>query len=289
MHSPSWATALLLALLLPLTLAQNIRAIYLFNNVLKSNTTALTQSGFNSAIMFGVGVKANGDIMYYSNVAGSSDVLIASGGKYVGGDDLQTKVRSLKGTGSKITRVEICMNSNNIKDLMNSGSGSSTTIYKNFDALKTAWNLDAVNNDDESIYDVDSTVTFGRMVGNIGYKYTASPYQNVAFYQDVKKQLGSTLMDRFYLQCYDGGANNDPQDWQSQLGAKVVPLLWVTNDSKPSDGSTAAQAKSSFTSWKAKGDLGGGGYWNDYDIEKNNLSYSDYAGVLNDLFPGTAA
>ncbi|TLS20888.1 uncharacterized protein PpBr36_10752 [Pyricularia pennisetigena] len=289
MHSPSWKAALLVALVLPLTLAQNIRAIFLFKDVLKSNTTALTQSGFNSAIMFGVGVVANGSIMYYSNTPGTSDVMIASGGRYVGGAALQDKVRSLKGSGSKITRVEICMNSANIRELMNSpGPGADTDIYRNFAALKTAWNLDAVNNNDEALYHVASTVTFGRMVGAIGYKYSATPYTRVAFYQDVKKQLGAALMDRFYLQCYDGGANNDPLQWQTQLGAKVVPLLWVVNDSKPSNGQTPAQAKTKFAAWKAKGELGGAGYWNEFDIEKMKSSYTDYANVLNELFPGAA-
>lgn len=290
MHSPSLTTALFLALVLPLTLAQNIRAIYLFKDVLKSNTTALTQSGFNSAIMFGVGVVANGDIMYYSNTPGSSDVLVASGGQYVGGAALQNKVRSLKGSGSKITRLEICMNSQNIRELMSSpGPGSNTNIYRNFAALKTAWNLDAVNNNDEALYHVPSTVAFGRMVGAIGYKYSASPYTRISFYQDLKSQLGAALMDRFYLQCYDGGAGNDPLQWQAQLGAKVVPLLWVVNDSKPSYGQNPAQARSKFAAWKARGELGGAGYWNEFDIEKMNLSYTDYANVLNDLFPGTAA
>jgi hypothetical protein len=31
--------------------------------------------------------------------------------------------------------------------------------------------------------------------------------------------------------------------------------------------------------------LGGGGYWNDYDIEKMGLSYAEYAGVLKEVFP----
>lgn len=41
----------------------NIRSIYLFKDVLKSDTTSLKTSGFNSVIMFGVGILDNGDIM----------------------------------------------------------------------------------------------------------------------------------------------------------------------------------------------------------------------------------
>jgi len=43
--------------------ASNIRSIYLFKDVMKSNTTALKSSGFNSVVIFGVGILGNGDIM----------------------------------------------------------------------------------------------------------------------------------------------------------------------------------------------------------------------------------
>jgi hypothetical protein len=279
-----WAAALVLAAFLSLAAAQDVRAMYLFKDVLKSNTAAITTSGFNAAIMFGVGILENGDIMYYSNTPGSVDTLIASGGQYVGGTALQDKVRSLKASGSNINRLEICTNSNNIQALMsNPGPGSNTNLYRNLAALKTAWNLDAVNNNDEAIYHLDSTLTFGRMVGTIGYKYTLVPYTRVSFWQSVKSQLGS-LVDRVYLQCYDGGASNDPISWENQLGMGVVPLIWVTNDAKPQFGQTPAQARSRFTAWQARGTLAGGGYWNEYDIEKMGLSYEEYADVLNDLF-----
>lgn len=204
--------------------------------------------------------------MYYSNTPGSSDVLIASGGAYVGGTALSDKVKSFKTGTTGVNRVEISMNSQHIQDLVASpGTGSSTNLYRNFAALKTAWGLDAVNNDDESIYDVSSTVAFGRMLGNIGYKYTIAPYTNSGFWSSVKSQLNSglsepnLLMDRVYLQCYDGGAGNDPVGWQTTLGMKVVPLLWVVNDSKPSFGVTPAQAQTRFSGWQSRSALGGGG------------------------------
>lgn len=56
------ARALLFQILLCNVLAANIRSIFLFKDVLKSNTTALKTSGFNSLIIFGVGVLENGDI-----------------------------------------------------------------------------------------------------------------------------------------------------------------------------------------------------------------------------------
>ncbi|KAI1634552.1 hypothetical protein F4809DRAFT_509567 [Biscogniauxia mediterranea] len=290
------AGALLLELLfqhVSLALAENIRSIYLFKDVMVSDTESLMTSGFNSVVMFGVGILDNGDIMYYSNTPGSSDVLVASGGAYVGGADLAAKVQSFKTTeGTGINRVEICMNSMHVSDLMsNPGPGPDTPLYRNFAALKEAWGLDAVNNDDESIYDVDSTVTFAKMLGEIGYKYTIAPYTNPSFWVSLTNELNDgldeadLLLDRVYLQCYDGGAGNDPGNWQTTLGMKVVPLLWVTNDSKPSQGTTAAQAQTKFSSWNTQSTLAGGGYWNDYDIEKMGLSYTEYGDVLKSIFP----
>jgi hypothetical protein len=292
MNPYALATVLLLTLLFQHALAANIRSIFLFKDVMKSNTTALKTSGFNSLIIFGVGILDNGDIKYYSNTAGSSDVVIASGGAYVGGDALAEKVRSFKSNETGIDRLEISMNSQHVRDLMTKpGPGADTPLFRNFKALKTAWSLDAVNNDDESIYDVASTVAFGKMLGQVGYKYTIAPYTNQNFWISLKTQLNQglkepdLLLDRAYLQCYDGGANNDPGSWQSRLGMKVVPLIWVTNDSKPSYGTTAAQAKTRFANWNQRSALGGGGYWNDYDIEKMKLSYTQYGDVLKSVFP----
>ncbi|KAI1413026.1 hypothetical protein F5Y13DRAFT_199519 [Hypoxylon sp. FL1857] len=272
--------------------ASSIRAIYLFKDVLKSNTDALKTSGFNSVIIFGVGILDNGDIMYYSNTPGSKDALVASNGSYVGGDALSDKVRSFKTGNTAIDRVEISMNAQHVRDLMRTpGPGASTPLYRNFEALKAAWGLDAVNNDDESLYDVSSTVAFAKMLGAVGLKYTIAPYTNTGFWVSVRTQINSglkepdLLLDRVYLQCYDGGAGNDPGSWQSTLGMKVVPLVWVTNDSKPSQGITAAQAKSRFQNWSARSTVAGGGYWNDYDIEKMGLSYTAYGDVLKSVFP----
>jgi hypothetical protein len=146
-----------------------------------------------------------------------------------------------------------------------------------------------VNNDDESLYDVASTVAFARILGTIGYNYTISPYTNTAFWVSLKTQLNNglqnPLLDRIYLQCYGGGADNNPRNWQSSLGMKVVPLVWVTNDSKPFQGTTSTQARSKFSGWNKGGVLAGGGYWNDYDIENMGSSYKAYGDVLLSVFP----
>ncbi|CAK7223143.1 hypothetical protein SBRCBS47491_005102 [Sporothrix bragantina] len=299
-----------------ITSANSIRAIFLFKDVLESNTTALMASGFNTVILFSFGVLGNGDIVYYTtnSVTGGIHTTLASNGAYVGGDALASKVQSFKTTpDTGIDRVEISMSSSgtafqNVSALIRrDGTGPETVLSKNFAALRTAWNLDGFNNDDESVYDVASTVKFAELLGdptgaNFSH-YTAAPYTNMRFWTAVLQSVASSarlhtsFFDRIYLQEYDGGAGNDPSAWQTALSprsnkdeaVRVVPILWVTNDSKPSQGSTPAQAEARFRRWaKSTGShlgVAGGGYWNDYDIEKMKSSYTAYGNALLAAFP----
>lgn len=271
--------------------AASTTAIFLFKNVLESNTTALKTSGFNTLLIFRIGVLANGDLVYYSTgSAGEAvDAPVVTGGSYVGGSALADKVKSFKAGQTLIDRVEISLVSHdatfvNIHNLINAnGTGADTPLYTNFDVLRTAWDLDAFNNDDESVYDVSSTVSFAKLLGDIGYKYSIAPYTSTSFWTSVTQQLPG-LLDRVYLQVYDGGAGNNPGSWQDALGLKVTPLVWVTNDAKPSQGNTPEQAQAKFTNWNAQYTVDGGGYWNDYDVEKMGSSYTSYGQALTSVF-----
>lgn len=288
-------------------------AIFLFKDVLQSNTTALKTSGFNTLLIFRIGVLENGDLVYYStgDAGEAVDAPVITGGEYVGGSALADKIKSFKTGETLINRVEVSLVSQdatfvNIENLIAAnGTGPETPLYRNFDALRTAWDLDAFNNDDESVYDVNSTVTFANLLGGIGYSYSIAPYTNTAFWASVVQQLPG-LLDRVYLQVYDGGAGNNPGSWQDTLGIKVTPLVWVTNDAKPSQGNTPEQAQAKFASWNEQYSVDGGGmckcpwqslryclqsanslfqgYWNDYDVEKMNSSYTSYAQALTSVF-----
>ncbi|KAH9895422.1 coagulation factor 5/8 type domain-containing protein [Xylariomycetidae sp. FL2044] len=271
---------------------EKIKAIFLFEDILQSNTTALTTLGFNTLLIFRVGVLETGDLVYYATGAAAEevDVPVVTNGTYVGGAEMAEKIIAFKtANGSGIDRVELSLVSadptfENIRDLIAAeGTGPETVLYRGFEALRTAWGLDAFNNDDESVYDVASTVSFAGMLGDMGYQYSISPYTSVDFWAEVKSQLPG-LLDRVYLQCYDGGAGNDPGAWQDALDMSVVPLLWVTNDAKPEYGNTAEKAREKFADWLETDTVAGGGYWNDYDIERMNSSYALYANALNEVF-----
>jgi hypothetical protein len=269
--------------------AEEIKAIYLFGNVTNANTQAIKTSGFNAAIIFSLNLKDNGDIVYPAITSGDVETPLVTNGVYVGGSGYSSLVSGYKTGDTTIDRTEVTVSPyTTIQSLVNSaGTGANTPLAKNLAALKSAWNLDAVNNDDEATYDVSSTVQFGALLHNIGFKYTTAPYANIGFWQTITQQINAQnpgQLDRHYLQCYDGGAGNDPADWQNALGMKVVPLLWVTNNAKPADGKTPAQMQSQFTTWYQEDQIAGGGLWNQYDIEQTNTEYSAYANVLNSVF-----
>ena len=116
-------------------------------------------------------------------------------------------------------RIEVSINAQHVAELMaEPGPGNDMVLYRNFAALGEAWGLDAVNNDDESAYDLPSAVALARMLGEAGYKYTIAPYTLPDFWASLVAQAneglgGDGLLDRVYLQCYDGGHYNDPAGW----------------------------------------------------------------------------
>ncbi|KAI3527483.1 coagulation factor 5/8 type domain-containing protein [Colletotrichum filicis] len=288
-------TWVLLSLFANAAAAAGVKSIFLFKDVLQSNTTALKTSGFDTLLIFRIGLLGNGDLVYYStgDAGEAVDAPVVTNGSYVGGTALAEKVKSFKTGTTNINRVEISLVSHDttfqiIRDLINAdGTGSDTKLYKNFEVLKAEWDLDAFNNDDEGVYDVASTVSFAQMLGKMGYQYSIAPYTNSGFWANVRTQVDSAnpgLFDRVYLQVYDGGAGNNPGTWQTTLGMKVIPLVWVVNDAKPSQGTTATQAQQRFASWFSQYVVAGGGYWNDYDIEKMGSSYTDYGAALTSVF-----
>ncbi|GAB1312070.1 hypothetical protein MFIFM68171_02280 [Madurella fahalii] len=73
--------------------------------------------------------------------------------------------------------------------------GSKDTLITPKGATQGSVGLDAVNNDDDSIYDVASTVTFSKMLGQIEYKYTIAPHTNTRFWSSLKTQPNNGLQE----------------------------------------------------------------------------------------------
>jgi hypothetical protein len=60
----------------------------------------------------------------------------------------------------------------------------------------------------------------------VSLKVSLCPYSHASYWQAVKSGLGS-ICDQVYLQCYEGGAGNNPATWNNYFGGlKVIPGYW---------------------------------------------------------------
>jgi len=223
-----------------------------------TTTTTLNQlkaSGFDTIIVFSTDCSSNGDLTFF----GSS---FFTNGSYVGASGWPNQIKSLKTGTTSITRVSMCLGGNyaNIRTAINTyGTGSTTRLYKNFAALKSLAGIDAIDFDDETLYDSTTMVRLGQMLGAIGYKVSLCPYNNRSVWQSVKSQLGS-IVDAVNLQCYDGGAGNVPSQWNPYFGGlKVTPLFWSRHAGGAGDSYTQAQTK--VAGWKSSAGITSAGAW----------------------------
>jgi len=213
-------------------------------------TSKLKNSGFNTAILFVVDVGANGDLNYNGNH------LIVTNGVYMGDPNWGARLAALKVAPTSINRIEVCTGGAgaqswaNIRNLIaTNGTGPTSILYKNFLALKNALGIDAINNDDEVAYHAASAATFNQMITTLGMKNTLCPYNNVSYWQSV---FNNSAIDAVYLQCYDGGAGNNPATWNGYFGGfQVAPGNW-SNDGM-------ALFESKFNSWSPV--INGGFIW----------------------------
>ena len=227
----------------------------------------LRNSGFTYIILFNINVEPDGTLT-------TDGETVCKDGKYVFGNtqpNYVSDIKKLKQAPTTISRIEICIGGwgnesfRRIKELINShGVGSGTILYKNFKALKNAIpEIDAVNNDDEYCYDVATAVKFHQMMYELGYKTTIAPYANRSFWENLVSQLGDRC-DRVLIQCYDGGAGNNPSDWH--LGNRAVHAGRMNYQEGGVDACIAQ-----MESWKKNNGVSGGFIWL-YNDETWNLN-----------------
>lgn len=232
-----------------------------------NNITELSQSGFTEVIVWSVEVKANGDL----NLNG--EFPIVSNGAYIGNQtypNFVSNLASLKTAGVK--RITFSIGSSNfgdfqdIKALVNStatggGTGTKSTLYKNFQALKKAIpSIDAIDLDDENGYDAASTVAFSVMLGKLGYHVMPDAYTNASYWTSVVKQINTQragTVDGVHLQAYAGGSGNNPCSGWDFGGVPVYPGL---GDSSIG-GSTVPGAQSTVADWTDQCNITGAFLW----------------------------
>ena len=237
---------------------------------LSADDVAAIKSTYSTVVLFVVDVGSNGDLNYNGNH------VIVQNGVYVGDPAWGARLAGLKTAPTTVNRIEVCTGGagaqswNNIKNLIASqGTGSGSILYRNFQALRNALGIDAIDNDDEVAYDAGSAATFNRMISSLGMKNTLCPYTNTSYWQSV---YNNSAIDQVYLQCYDGGGGNNPSTWNALFGSlKVMPGDWY-NDS-------VATFQSKMANWASTSGATGGFYWLLDDRDANTAK--QYGAAIN--------
>ena len=247
--------------------------------------TNLRESGFTYALLFNVHVDTDGTLK-------TDGETICKNGEYVFQNTqphYQEDIKNLKTAPTSIQRIEIVIGGwgndsyDHIRDLINkNGTGSSTMLYKNFKALKEAVpEIDAVNNDDEHCYDLETGAKFHIMMYNLGYKTTLAPYTNKTYWQNLCSKIRASkpkAVDRIMVQCYDGGAYNvnSVGSWTfSGVNERHAGLMYYSNDW------SVDKNIEQFQKWADDGVASGGFVWV-YNSEEWDLNA--WASGMNRVF-----
>ncbi len=233
----------------------------------KEMINMVKMSGFDTLVLWTLHVNKNTADLNFN------DTSIIEGGAYCGDNSWLSEMNSIIGGSSGVTRVLFCVGSagpndfESIQTLMNSkgpggGTGPDSYLYKNFQALKKALPVvSGIDFDDEQLYDFATTTGFAKMLVTLGYDVTFCPYQSESFWNGCLKSLDSSGTDspvtNYNLQCYSGGAGNDPNYWASLVQAEmgsgfpldgfVVPGLACTRPN--GTGMSPSAIKATLTGW----------------------------------------
>ena len=247
--------------------------------------TKLRNSGFTYVILFNVHVDPDGTLK-------TDGETICKDGVYVfqkTQPNYQQDIRNLKTAPTSISRIDICIGGwgndayTNIKNLVNSqGTGPNSILYRNFKALKEAVpEIDAVNNDIEQDYDVESGAKFHIMMYDLGYLTTLAPYTYKSYWTSLCSKIRAArpdAVDRVMIQCYDGGAGNvnSVGSWNfTGVSNRHAGLMYYSNDW------SVEKNLAQFQKWHDDGVATGGFVWV-YNDESWDLNA--WASGMNRIF-----
>ena len=164
-----------------------------------ANISEIEHSGFTEAIVWSVEVSSTGDLNF------NGEFPLTSGGVYVGDQthpDFASNLALLK-QGS-VRRVTFSIGSSNVGDWQDiealikaQGTGPGSILYQDFQALKNAIPaLDALDFDDENNFDLNTTVQFGVMLGNLGFHVLPDAFDNNTYWMNVVSEINNQLPAR---------------------------------------------------------------------------------------------
>ncbi|WP_261387600.1 T9SS type A sorting domain-containing protein [Chitinophaga pinensis] len=247
----------------------------------------LRNSGYTYVVVWTIHIDASGNFNF------NAEFPLVQNGTYIGGNSYPNFVDDmarLKSAPTTINRLEFCLSAwgsstfTNIKNLIAAqGTGSTSTLYKNFQALRNTFPMvDAIGFDDESAYDVSSATALAVMLGNLGFKVSLVPYTNSGYWTSVATNTNNQrpgTVDRIDLQCYAGGAGNSPCNWNFGT-IPVYAGLWDAEKS-------TTQVQNQLNTWKnsCSARIKGGFMWL-YDDIDNSAQTAAYATAIRNVFGG---
>ena len=250
----------------------------------------LAQSRYTTIVLWALHVWPGGDFYY-------NDTPIVKNGTYLTSTDpkqgvnpeLANLLETLKATS---TVSKIIMSIGPFESDFDAILKSLPQAMINFQTLRQNLPIDGFDFDYEGSYSSSferGIVTLTSELFKSGSIVTYCPYTYQSFWlqclADAYRASNNVQpVSWFNLQCYDGGAGNDPADWAraiatypQPLGIKdpnafVVPGLWVANTtSKSFMGKCPNGIQQQFKQWSATGTRGGF-LWNSSDIFYNETS-----------------
>ncbi len=245
-----------------------------------NNITEIEHSGFTEAVVWSVEVNGSGDLNF------NGEFPLTSNGVYIGAEthpDFAANMALLKqGTVKRITFSIGSSNFGDWQDITNlvntQGTGPTSILYKDFQALKAAIPaLDAIDFDDENSFNSSTTISFGVMLGQLGYHVAPDAFDDSGYWTNVVSQINGQLpgtVDGAHLQAYAGGSGNNPCVGWNFGTVPVWPGLWDLDD-------TPSQVQSLMTGWNSQCGINGGFMWLYDDFVGNGLA-AQYASAIND-------
>jgi len=239
--------------------------------------TDLKNSGFNTFVLWTLDVDEKGNLNF------NGELPLFKEGRYVGDaarPHFKDDIASLKKGSTNIKRIEFSIMRNwpAIQTLIEKhGVGPDSNLYKNFKGLKSEFpDLDAISSNDEGHYDFESTTKFAIMLADLGFKFTLSPYRKKSYWNKVVTTINDKIpgtVDAIYVQGYDGGANNDPCDWELD-GIPAYGSDWIAR-------SSLAIVKARMSTWQQSCGSSGGWLFLYDDFVGDAATYAE---TINSIF-----
>lgn len=228
----------------------------------------LRDSGFTTVVAWTLHVDPAGELTF-------NDQRLVAGGRYLGDPLWPGRLAALK-RGS-VRQLLFSVGSagvgdfRHIRDLLQGQGLGNRNLRQNFQALRAAIPaIDGFDLDDEDLQDPATTRAFATLLGELGCTITFCPYDNPDFWVGCLRELEASapgLVTAWHLQCYAGGAWNQPQAWIDRIRAElgpgydarglVRPGLWCRHGGDCRDGDAPDQLAARFGGWKPLGIRGG--------------------------------